>query len=77
MKKRKFRPLWPELIIAVVGVGLVAVVVGLLFGVETESELTIFSPALMWVVGAGVVMSSLVALVMGTTRKGQGGQLGS
>ena len=114
MGKGKFRPLWVELITAVVGIvlvlaapirigwigtaliaisvvsvivtfvmpklsskvqivgliiGIIAVAAGLFIGTSNEDEATIFSPALIWVVGAGLMMSTLVTLVAGKMQK--------
>lgn len=114
MVKGKFRPLWVELITAVVGIvlvlaapirigwigtaliaisvvsvivtfvmpkrsskvqivgliiGIIAVAAGLFIGTSNEDEATIFSPALIWVVGAGLMMSTLVTLVAGKMQK--------
>ena len=108
MVRGKFRPMWPELIAAVVGValvflapirigwvgtviivlsvvsaittlvlsqksmktqvvgmavGAVAIAVGLLIGLQGDDHTEIFSPALVWVVGAGLVMSTLCTLL--------------
>lgn len=105
MRIGKPRPLWPELLIAVLGlilviaapiragwvgaviivisivsalaallllkqsrnaqtvgfvVGVLAIVAGLLFARTGGGDPEIFSPALIWVIGAGLVMSTLI-----------------
>ncbi len=50
-------------------IGAFAVVVGLFVGINAEGEATIFSPALIWLVGAGLMMSTLFTLVTGNIKK--------
>ena len=103
MASGKLRPLWPELVAAVLGVALVLmapvrigwigtvviilsavsaittlilskqstkvqltgmiIAVGLLIGLKNDGQTAIFSPALVWVFGAGLVMSTLCTLI--------------
>ena len=108
MASGKLRPLWPELVAAVLGValvfmapvrigwigtvviilsvvsaittlilskqsakvqltgmiiGIIAIAVGLLIGLKNDGQTAIFSPALVWVLGAGLVMSTLCTLI--------------
>lgn len=116
MASGRFRPIWPELVAAVVGVALVllapirigwigivviilsvvsaittlvlskkstkaqitgmiigaiAIAVGLLIGAQGDEHTAIFSPALIWVIGAGLVMSTICTLL---ARKMKGSQ---
>ncbi|MER0081472.1 hypothetical protein ABRP84_05055 [Corynebacterium sp. KPL2861] len=108
MANGKLRPVWPELVTAVLGValillapvriswigtvvivlsvvsaiitlalskqsakvqlvgliiGVIAIAVGLLIGSKGDGQPTIFSPALIWVIGAGLVMSTFCTLL--------------
>lgn len=119
MASGKLRPVWPELVAAVLGVALVlmapvrigwigtvvivlsvvsaittlifskhsakvqligmiigaiAIAVGLLIGSKGEGQTAIFSPALIWVIGAGLVMSTLCTLIA-QNLKGNSNQL--
>ena len=44
-------------------IGIIAIAVGLLIGSKGDGETAIFSPALVWVFGAGLVMSTLCTLI--------------
>ena len=108
MASGKLRPVWPELVAAVLGValvlmapvrigwigtvviilsvvsaittlilskqsakvqligmliGIIAIAVGLLIGSKGDGETEIFSPTLVWVFGAGLVMSTLCTVI--------------
>ena len=61
----------PKTQVVGMAVGAVAIVVGLLIGLQGDDHTKIFSPALIWVVGAGLVMSTLCTLL---ARKMRGSQ---